>query len=90
MEKTFEFTPENVCSKKLTIHYDGDVILGFESYGGCHGNLQAVSALVKGMKIKEAISRLEGIKCRGSRTQQTSCADQLTRGLRKILEIEGQ
>ena len=90
MEETFEFIPSNVCSRKLTIHVDGDILLGIESYGGCHGNLQAVSALIKGMKIEEAISRLEGIKCRGSRTQQTSCADQLSKGLRKILQERGQ
>ncbi|MEI3163345.1 MAG: TSCPD domain-containing protein [Lachnospirales bacterium] len=31
--------------------------------GGCSGNLQGVSSLLKGMKAEEAISRMAGIKC---------------------------
>lgn len=49
--------------------------------GGCSGNTQGIAALVAGMKINEAISRLEGIDCAG---RGTSCPDQLAKALRKI------
>ena len=50
--------------------------------GGCHGNLQGVSALVKGMKPQEAIDRLKGIRC-GAKA--TSCPDQLALALEEML-----
>jgi uncharacterized protein (TIGR03905 family) len=42
-----------------------------------------VAALVKGMKVEDAIARLSGIQC-GFRG--TSCPDQLSRALREALE----
>jgi uncharacterized protein (TIGR03905 family) len=50
-------------------------------WGGCNGNLQGISRLVKGMKVEEAIAKLEGIRC-GNRV--TSCPDQLCKALREI------
>ena len=50
--------------------------------GGCSGNTQGVAALVKEMKIEDAISSLEGIKCGG---KPTSCPDQLAKALRLAL-----
>ncbi len=50
--------------------------------GGCSGNLQGISALVKGMSAKDAVARLKGIQC-GPRP--TSCPDQLARGLEQML-----
>ncbi len=49
--------------------------------GGCHGNLQGISALVKGMKVEDAISRLKGIRCG---FKPTSCPDQLARALESM------
>lgn len=84
MEKTFEYQPQNVCSRQMKIVYDGEIIKDLIVVGGCQGNLRGVSALVKGMKIDEAISRLEGIECHGSRTGLTSCPDQLAQALKEI------
>ena len=42
------------------------------------GNTQGVAALVAGMTIDEAISRLSGIRCH---TKATSCPDQLATAL---------
>ena len=46
------------------------------------GNTQGVAALVKGMKVEEAIARLKGIQC-GFRG--TSCPDQLACALEEHL-----
>ena len=49
--------------------------------GGCSGNLQGISMLVRGMKVEEVIERLEGIQCGSKRT---SCPDQLVKALKEI------
>jgi len=70
-----------VCSKQIDIIIDGDVIRAIHFTGGCNGNTQGIAALVAGMKVKDAITRLDGIDCGG---RGTSCPDQLARAL-KIL-----
>lgn len=82
--RTIEYTPQNVCSRKLLITLDGDVVVKIESIGGCHGNLQGVGILAEGMKVEEVIRKLDGIKCRGSRTGQTSCPDQIAHALKNL------
>jgi uncharacterized protein (TIGR03905 family) len=84
MEKTFVFHPENVCSREMRISYDGDTITRLEVVGGCQGNLRGISALIKGMKISDAIAKLQGIECHGSRTGLTSCPDQIALALKRI------
>ena len=82
----FDYTPKGVCSKKMRITLDdNDVIEKVEVLGGCSGNLQGISALIKGQKAEDVIDRLEGIKCG---RKPTSCPDQLARGLRSILAQE--
>ena len=49
-----------------------------------HGNLQGLCKLIEGQKAEVIISKLQGIKCRGSRTGETSCPDQLARGLANL------
>ena len=72
------YKPTGVCSKEINIELDGDVIKSVKFTGGCSGNTQGVAALVAGMKVSDAISRLEGIRC-GIR--ETSCPDQLQKPL---------
>ncbi len=90
MEKTFHYNPQNVCSREMIITYDGDTITGLKVIGGCPGNLQGEARLVKGRKIEEVITLLEGIKCPGSRTQETSCPDQLAKALKEIVSAEAK
>lgn len=84
MEKVIEYYPQNVCSRKMTIKVNDGKIISFEVIGGCNGNLQGIAKLVEGMEVSEAIRKLEGIKCRGSRTGLTSCPDQLATALKNI------
>lgn len=72
------------CSKFIQVKLtDDDVIEDVQFIGGCHGNLQGISALVKGQKAKDVIARVRGIRC-GSKS--TSCPDQLSLALEKALE----
>ncbi len=68
------------CARFIDIELDDDRVLSVNFIGGCKGNAQGISALVKGMSINEVIDRLEGIICRNS----TSCPDQLSNALKKL------
>ena len=80
---TFNYRPKGVCSQQIIIELNDDVIENLRELGGCNGNLQGISALVRGMKAQDAIERLRGIRCG---YKNTSCPDQLAQGLAKILE----
>ena len=67
-----------VCSVNIEIHLKGDVIEYVKYTKGCNGNAKGIGALVKGMKMDEAIEKLQGITC-GRRP--TSCPDQLANAL---------
>lgn len=75
------YKTQGVCSQLIDIEVEEGRILSVKFTGGCHGNLQGISALVKGMTVEEAISRLKGIRCRD---KATSCPDQLARALESI------
>ena len=81
--KTLDYTPKGVCARKLSIALEGNVIEDVRFSGGCAGNTQGVAALVKGMNAKEAVRRLEGIRCG---FKSTSCPDQLSKALRAMME----
>lgn len=77
------YKPQGVCSQLITVELNGDKIKFVEFFGGCDGNLKALSKLVVGMTVAEAIEKLRGITCG---YKQTSCSDQLTYALEKALE----
>lgn len=75
----YTYKPSGVCSRQIDIDVEGDTIVKVTFTGGCSGNTQGVAALIAGMNIDEAISRIEGIHC-GPRP--TSCPDQLSKALK--------
>lgn len=79
----YEYTPVNVCSRKIFIDInDAGTIENIEFIGGCNGNLKGIGQLVKGMKAEDVIERLEGITCG---MKNTSCPAQLAEALKEIL-----
>lgn len=80
---TYSFRPQGVCSQEMRVELDDQgIIQDLQVAGGCSGNLQGISALVRGMPAREAIQRLKGIRCG---FKASSCPDQLAQGLEKIL-----
>ena len=77
----FTYQTKGVCSRAIEIEIDNGIITSVTYHGGCSGNTQGVSALVRGMTPEEAVNRLSGIRCG---FKNTSCPDQLTRVLRKV------
>ena len=76
----YTFKPQGVCSMEISFDIDDGIIHTVKFLGGCAGNTQGVAKLIEGMDAKEAISRLEGIRC-GFRP--TSCPDQLAQALKE-------
>ncbi|MCB6201307.1 TIGR03905 family TSCPD domain-containing protein [Extibacter muris] len=74
-----EYRPHGVCSRLIRLDVEDDIIQNVQFVGGCSGNAQGISSLVKGMKVEDAIERMEGIDCGG---KGTSCPDQLAKALR--------
>ena len=78
MTKHIEYKTSGTCSRAIIMDVENDIITDCKFVGGCAGNTQGVAALVRGMKVDEAIERLGGIKCG---FKSTSCPDQLARAL---------
>ena len=79
----YTFRPGGVCSQEMQVEVDDQgIIRDMRVLGGCSGNLQGISALVKGMPAEEAIKRLKGIRCG---FKDTSCPDQFARNLEQAL-----
>ena len=79
--KDITFIPEGVCSQQIDISVVNDTIRSVVFTKGCPGNTQAVSRLIEGMPIDEAIVKLDGILCRD---KGTSCPDQLAKALKSM------
>lgn len=77
MEK-FEFIPKGVCSKKIEIDIEDNIIKNIKIIGGCPGNLLGISKLLKDRNIDEIIGDLEGVRCG---LKSTSCPDQIAKAL---------
>lgn len=78
----FTYVPKGVCSKKFTIDVEDGIIQDIQIQGGCDGNLKGISSLMKGMRVEEAIVRVEGIHCGW---KSTSCPDQIAQALKTVL-----
>lgn len=78
---TFTYNPKGVCSRQFTIEVEDGVVGSVSIVGGCSGNLQGIAALLKGMKVEEAIERMEGIRCG---FKSTSCPDQIAKALKTV------
>ena len=76
------YKTKGTCSTSIDVELQDGVSDSVKFTCGCNGNLQGISALVKGMKPEEAISRLKGIRCG---FKPTSCPDQLAHALEEMI-----
>lgn len=77
------YQTHGTCSSSIDVNVENGIIQSVSFVGGCNGNLQGISSLVKGMKVEDAISRLKGIRCG---FKNTSCPDQLALALESMKE----
>jgi len=84
---TIQYRPKGTCSQMMQVKVENGIIEDVQILGGCSGNLQGISRLVKGMKAEDAIGRMAGIRC-GNKA--TSCPDQLSKALKAALAEEAK
>ena len=86
MSTKLTFYPQGVCSMMIEIELEGEKIKEVIFTGGCNGNLNGISKLIKGMNAREVIEKLEDTRCG---MNETSCPDQLSKALRQALDKAG-
>ena len=79
----FSYKTKGTCAQQIDFDIDGNVITNIQFYGGCNGNLKAISKLLEGATVEEIESKLLGNTC-GPRS--TSCVDQLARAVREAYD----
>lgn len=75
----YTYKTSMVCAQKISFHIEGNVITNIVFYGGCNGNLKAISKLVDGWTVEQIEEKLKGNICG---VRPTSCADQLCLAVR--------
>ena len=79
----YTYQTQGTCSSQIDFELDGQgVIQDVQFLGGCHGNLQGIAVLLRGMMATEAIAKLQGIRCG---YKNTSCPDQLANALQQAM-----
>ena len=79
------FYPQRVCSKKFLLEVDDESrrIVNFEFMGGCPGNLNGISRLLRGMHIDDVIERWADMPvCSSSKV--SSCPAQIRLALLEV------
>ena len=85
--KTITYKTIGTCSQVIEVSGENGTVADVRFYGGCNGNLQGISKLVKGMKYEDVIERLTNISCNG---RPTSCPDQLCRAIEQLIAEENK
>ena len=84
----YTYYTHGTCSSQIDLQIDEEGILREVMFtGGCHGNLQGIATLVRGMKAQEVADRLQGIRCG---YKNTSCPDQLATAIHQALSRQGK
>lgn len=79
----YKYEPQGVCPMEISVELDGDIVKNVEFFGGCNGNLKAISRVVQGMEIEKAEELFSGITCG---RKSTSCTDQMIKAIMQARE----
>ena len=79
----YTYKTKGTCSVQISFDINDDIISNIKFVGGCPGNLSALSKLLEGQTVEYIEEKLSGNQC-GMRG--TSCADQLSKAVRKAYE----
>ena len=80
--QNYSYTPNGVCSKAISFSLEDGKIYDIKFFGGCPGNLLAISKLLQGTDASKLVEVLKGNDCGG---RGTSCADQLAIAVEQAL-----
>ena len=56
---TYTYKTQGTCSSNIELDVEDGIVKEVAFWGGCNGNLQGLSRLVKGMPVDAVIARLE-------------------------------
>lgn len=76
------YQTKGTCSEQISIEIENGVIQLVKFVKGCPGLTQALERMMIGVRVEDAIQRLEGIQCRD---KGTSCLDQLAKALKQYV-----
>ena len=79
----YTYRTEYTCSQAISFQLEGNVVTDIVFYGGCDGNLKAISKLVDGWTVEQIEEKLLGNTCG---RKPTSCADQLAKAVREAYD----
>ena len=77
----YEYTPEGVCSTKISFEIDKGMVKNIAFEDGCDGNLKAIAILLEGIEAEELVKKLKGVQCED---RGTSCTAQLSIAVEKF------
>lgn len=83
MKNTFTYKTQGTCSQMITFTIVNNILENVDIIGGCAGNLEGISRVVKNMKIDEVIEAFQGVPCGN---EGTSCPDQIATALKQYKE----
>lgn len=76
----YTYKTKSVCAVQIEFDLEGDIVKNIKFYGGCNGNLKAISKLLEGQTVDYIETKLRGNTCG---MKNTSCADQLAIAVRE-------
>lgn len=75
----YTYRTQGTCSQEISFDInENKVVTNISFYGGCNGNLKAISVAVDGKTADEIYDLFHGITCG---FKPTSCSDQLARAV---------
>lgn len=83
MAMQYTYIPQGVCPRRIDVELDGNIVRKVQFFGGCDGNLKAISKMVQGMTVQDIQAKFTGIRCG---LKNTSCSDQLAKALTLALQ----
>jgi len=74
----FSIVPKGVCPSRINFDIENGTVHNVKFFGGCPGNLKALSKIIEGMTVEDVEKNFSGITC-GTKT--TSCTDQFAKAV---------
>lgn len=76
------YQTKGTCSEQIHIEIENDTIQSVKFVKGCPGLTQALERMLIGVRVQDAIRKLDGIQCLN---KGTSCPDQLAKALKQYV-----
>lgn len=83
----YKYKTQGTCSMQIEFDINGNIISNVVFYGGCPGNLTAISRVVEGKTVEQIEEWFKDIRCGN---KPTSCSAQLAKAVRQAYETQNK